>query len=478
MVVDDLFDSEGNLINFSNPIWSNMSNNLENKISANSLYISVYQDRNLLQTKLRELSSKIKPSLNIVDYDTDDSKSCNITTDESETDEESDGNTVGKQLFKFSIPYQDYIKMNPVEVKYGKKNNKKTYCVLKQGVWTNTINDWFIKAHKIHCNIIYKRCRISKNMTISKNFLTFSGLCKDCCATIIGWAEEKSEDGMPIKIHILMSGMQSCKEHYSKRPLNGIKRQELGLEMFRDCASNWKRKTVDTLKFGNKIPPNIYNNDVLWKCKQEEKDKILGITLKCPIMSLVELKHSRYAGSIHCVSADLFIVHYWTPCQIAVYKSLKKQYARISIDATGGIVKKNKRTKQGILSSHIFLYEAVISNEIYQSSVSQMISEKQNTFTIYSWLETWVKDVSCVPHENVCDYSMALLGAITRAFCNGITIRSYVESCLNILSGENEFDDNLTCFIRIDIAHLVKLICRWKCWKGEKTIHLKEFFVR
>lgn len=68
------------------------------------------------------------------------------------------------------------------------------------------------------------------------------------------------------------------------------------------------------------------------------------------------------------------------------------------------------------MSSHIFLYEAVISKRIYQSSMSQMISEKQNTFTIYSWVETWVKDVSCVPHESVCDYSMALLGALQGHF--------------------------------------------------------------
>jgi len=91
------------------------------------------------------------------------------------------------------------------------------------------------------------------------------------------------------------------------------------------------------------------------------------------------------------------------------------------MDATGSIVKKLKRTKEGVLSSHIFLYEAVISNGDYQVSVTQMISERQDTFTIYSWLMMWLSDGVTAPQETVTDYSMALLGAISRAFCGGLT---------------------------------------------------------
>lgn len=43
-----------------------------------------------------------------------------MSTDESETDDGSDEINVNK-LFKFSIPYQDYITMKPIEIKYGEK---------------------------------------------------------------------------------------------------------------------------------------------------------------------------------------------------------------------------------------------------------------------------------------------------------------------------------------------------------------------
>lgn len=89
-----------------------------------------------------------------------------------------------------------------------------------------------------------------------------------------------------------------------------------------------------------------------------------------------------------------------------------------------------------------------------------------------------MNDGVSAPQESVCDFSMALLGAITRTFCGGMTVRTYVESCLEILTYKKTANPQLSCFVRIDIAHLIKMISRWKCWKGSKSHHLKEFFVR
>lgn len=103
------------------------------------------------------------------------------------------------------------------------------------------------------------------------------------------------------------------KDHQSKRPLNGHKRSNVGKELSKDTAGNWQRQAVSSMEFGDHISPNIYNKSVLWKCKQQFKDNFLGITEKCPIMSLIDLKHGKYAGSIHTISADKLFIHYWTP---------------------------------------------------------------------------------------------------------------------------------------------------------------------
>ncbi|KAF0726755.1 Uncharacterized protein FWK35_00030290, partial [Aphis craccivora] len=413
--------------------------------------------RHSWQTLLR---GKIRTLIKISEicYENDDEDDT-----ESITDDESDGLIdEDKKLFKFDIPYRDYIKMSPINIKYGKK-------ILKQGVWTNIINDWFIKLCSIQCNIIYKRCRVQNDDKDGlQHYLTFSGKCKDCQASVFGWVNKKPKEAMALVVDVIVQGMKMNVNHKSKRPLNGAKRCEVGKELFHECASNWKRKAQIFTK-----------KSVLRKCKQEESDKALGITIKCPIMSLIQFKHTKYAGSIHLISADPLIVHYWTPCQLVFYKSIRKSYVRLTIDATGSIVKKIKRTTQNILSSHIFLYEGVLSSDEFQVSVLQMISEKQNTFTIYSWLQSWLNDGVLPPQETVTDCSMALLGAIARAFCGGITVNFYVNTCLEILlHGKSSASHQLQCYMRIDIAHLIKLVCRWKCWQEIKSQHLKQFFVR
>jgi hypothetical protein len=68
--------------------------------------------------------------------------------------------------------------------------------------------------------------------------------------------------------------------------------------MVTDIASNWRRNQASLFQFDRTSPPNLYHQGVLRKAKQEHKDKTLGITVKCPIYSLVELKHSQFATGL------------------------------------------------------------------------------------------------------------------------------------------------------------------------------------
>lgn len=259
---------------------------------------------------------------------------------------------------------------------YGK--TKRKFPVLKPSKWTNIINDTFLNNYYVLCTVVYKHCRVNIVVERSKHYLQFEGKCKDCQSKLVGWAEKKPMEGFPLIITIVTQDTRNnWPEHMSKRPLNGKKRYDIGKELLNSGASNWQRNAVSSIDFGDKLPPNIYNKTVLRKCKQEFKDDVLGINEKCPIKSLIELKHGKFSGQIHMVSADKLFVHYWTPYQLVVYKHLQKSYCRLAIDATGSLVKKIVRTKQNIKSGHIFLYEAVVSNPQYQVPVTQMLSEKR-----------------------------------------------------------------------------------------------------
>lgn len=123
-------------------------------------------------------------------------------------------------------------------------------------------------------------------------------------------------------------------------PLKGNKREIIGKQISTDLACNWRRNNVSKMEFGQISPPNLYKNEILRKTKQQFKDKNLGITEKCPITSLIEFKNnSPFSGSIHSIGIDPVLVHYKSPHQLIIYKDLNKTYCRLSIDATGGLIK-------------------------------------------------------------------------------------------------------------------------------------------
>lgn len=263
--------------------------------------------------------------------------------------------------------------------------------------------------------------------------------------------------------------------HTTKRPLMGTKRLKISKELENNIPSNWKRQNTQNMEFGNVSPPTLYKNNVLSKVKQQFVDKQLGINKSNVIESLVDIKHNSQAGSVHGIGCDPLFVHYWTNHQLLIYKDMNKSYCRLSIDATGSLVKKIQRTSVNLLSADIFLYEAVINEGFGQFPVAQMISEKHDMITIAYWLDMWLKSGISTPNETITDYSKALLGAISRSFCMS-NLRAYVIKCFMVIN--NQSNELPPCFIRIDVAHIIKLFCSLKCLKGTRNKRLKEFYVR
>lgn len=144
-----------------------------------------------------------------------------------------------------------------------------------------------------------------------------------------------------------------------------------------------------------------------------------------------------------------------------------------SIDATGSIIKCITRPDG---STHvIFLYQIVASFDGKILPVCQMISEKRDTNMICYWLREWLRTPVPCPSEVVVDYSLALLNAVSLAF-NEVNLNTYVEQCMRFLENVDDVQ-RPKCIIRIDIAHIIKLVCRWKCFTG-KHMRIKDFYIR
>lgn len=105
-----------------------------------------------------------------------------------------------------------------------------------------------------------------------------------------------------------------------------------------------------------------------------------------------------------------------------------------------------------------------------------MMSEKHDTNTITYWLREWLRSGAgaSIPKEVVTDFSLALLNGVCLAF-DEKSLQSYVSTCYAKL-GDQEINTPL-CFVRVDVAHLMNLVSRWKCFKG-KHGRVKNFYLR
>jgi len=169
---------------------------------------------------------------------------------------------------------------------------------------------------------------------------------------------------------------------------------------------------------------------------------------------------------IRDIGCDPFFVYYYSSEQIHLYRSYCKneRSPKLIIDATGSVVKQFK--KFGLeKTSSILLYEGVVHDKISGHSFTalNMLSERHSNLAIARWLGQWCACDVPKPKESVCDNSLALLSAIAQSFTQYSSLQDYVRMCADLLTGRivSEVQWIPRCFIRIDIAHFIKIACKW-----------------
>ncbi|KAF0753145.1 Uncharacterized protein FWK35_00012899 [Aphis craccivora] len=154
---DRIFTDVGQLQPISSEIWKILSTDLDHKITANSLYISIVG---------LDFESNIKHS--------------DIPSDTSENSSDSIKSKTKRRLFNFSLSYRKFLKIKPAPKKYKDKNTTRIYNVLEPGKWTDRINDKFLKKCRLPCNFIFKSTKVARDRSLANKYIQFWGSCKDC----------------------------------------------------------------------------------------------------------------------------------------------------------------------------------------------------------------------------------------------------------------------------------------------------------
>lgn len=219
---------------------------------------------------------------------------------------------------------------------------------------------------------------------------------------------------------------------------------------------------MGVMEYGDKEPSHLPSTNALRILKHKAlKDEQINSD---PVITLSILKGaSPYNNIIKDISYDKFFVHYWASTEINSYRLYAKNtdVPRISIDATGGVVRRPTLIS-GRQTSNIFLYQIGVRDPktSCQFAVGHMLSEKHDHKTISYWLSEWLRSKIPSPKIIITDQSLALMMAVTKAFTQYSYFTKYISVCSSLILNEPGVEIP-SVMIRNYFNHIMHLLSSW-----------------
>lgn len=113
----------------------------------------------------------------------------------------------------------------------------------------------------------------------------------------------------------------------------------------------------------------------------------------------------------------------------------------------------------------------------FQIPVGHALSEKGKGNHLTFWFSEWVELIGDIPKQFCSDMSMALLNAAVRSFGLSPSVADYINWMFNIVVGRISSTAKPACFVRIDIAHLVKDVVKCDALKRSPK-KVRDFYIR
>ncbi|KOB71910.1 Uncharacterized protein OBRU01_12803 [Operophtera brumata] len=332
--------------------------------------------------------------------------------------------------FNLVISQEKWQTIAPQEKVYGKR----IYWKLRPG-WTDVVADALWMQHNLDCVFVFKNHNIFLS-AIAKFYLTMEGFCRECNAKILCTILKEPSKNMLLFSNAMLRVLE-------QRQLRGIQRLEVAnflIDGGKDAVT-WRRKEAGRIKkFGDKNPPILPTNE-----------------FGNPAINLLKsAEHGKLVGCIQSIGLHKFNCIYWLPEQLQIYVSRVRNdpHATLTIDATGGIAKREKAKHRLVLVTR-------------DGSVPtfQMVSADQRSIIVNSFLSHILAANAPIPPIVVTDFGWSLLNAVAQVFGGCVNLSDYLQKCYNAIT--NEATSLPSTFMRSDVCHLMSMVTRWPSLKGK-----------
>lgn len=112
----------------------------------------------------------------------------------------------------------------------------------------------------------------------------------------------------------------------------------------------------------------------------------------------------------------------------------------------------------------------------FQVPVESFLSERNNGNSLTWWTSEWVARSEDIPNQFTCDMSMAWLNAVARSFGFSPSVAHYIDTMFDLATGV-QTNQLPPCYIRIDVAHLIKNVVTTDSLKTVRK-KVRDFYIR
>lgn len=434
----DIFHEDGSLKGKTCKVWEDLRNSLSLTLQPQSLYLSVYKNKPLIaELKSHFGNNYIETEKIALESDPNYTPNCEIKNPYNGT----------KLEFDIKVPSCDII-----ECLASKK--------LKDG-WTNKVRDemWNIKELP---------CPFALNGYVTNKEFKFSGQCSECKTGIVG--ESDNQDDM-LTIHIQTFETYHI-THSQKVRLQGSRRGEIKQVLRHQTANKYREEQLQkiTTKYE---PPQLNTTITLRKVREEAIDEFIGYK-EFKGLSVTNIKFLHQCG-VRKLSMIPFQIIYFSDDQLQFWNEIQNKMLPLSFDSTGSLVKKYTFYKN-IKSKTLFYYAIVVGIDGKIIPLLQAILSIHHVSVIQEILDRWLQFGAKIPKEMVTDGSLALQNAVCLSF-NKMTFKQYNSKCFEVLICNQKINELPACYLRHDVAHLLKAVSEWKCLKKVTEV-VRDFYLR
>lgn len=459
-------------IKYNNPIFLEMSQEINCRMSAKALHMSFLRHRGTLFTETLASNVNAIPS------------SDSTTAESIEFVKDSFKELVNNASFSFDIDVHEWQKIRPIRSikKRSDSNRYRTYLTMPKFKWSTMLKENIWLHSKLPCTWVLKTSKISADEQI-----VVKGQCSQCKAQINITIFKRTDNFHTASCNVSNFYPEYKHNVLKKSKLSPYKRQNLAktlkyrpaIAVHRDLASKLIINEPDSLTISS-LPPVLPTISALRKIKSDER---IGKQFHSDVvLSLLTMSHdARFKNFFRQIIINPnFTVQFWSQQQVDYYKMYCETNNRttITVDATGSIFKAVALPNGTTITKRLFLYQGLMTchKSLRSVPIFQMITDSHSHVSISNWLKVWNLSVDGMkPQEIITDDCAALISAVVTTFTEFSSTKAYIEHLFHILSGIKQ--EIPPVFVRLDTSHFIKTLYNIQCLQGI-DIEIKLFYIR